>query len=143
MRRWIIVISMVCLAVFSACDIETSKNGDLDGYWHLEQIDSMANQQTVPYADRQIFWSFQHDLIELSNLHDNSIVYRLKEENRVLCLDRPCMFDRSDGDVLVTDVEVLRQYGVNSLEEQFRIVSLESETMVLESSTLRLYFRKY
>lgn len=143
MRRWIIVISMVCLAVFSACDIETSKNGDLDGYWLLEQIDSLTNQQTVPYADRQIFWSFQHDLIELSNLHDNSIVYRLKKESQVLRLDNPCLFDRSDGDVPVTDVEVLRQYGVNSLEEQFRIVSLESETLVLESSTLRLYFRKY
>lgn len=143
MKSWFVVLLIVCLAVLSACDIDTSKNGDLDGYWRLEQIDSLANHQTVPCADRHIFWSFQHDLVELSNLHDNNIIYRLKEANQVLHLDDPCMFDRTDGDALITDVEILRPYGVNSLQEQFRIITLDSETLVIESFMLRLYFRKY
>lgn len=143
MRRLFFLFSIVCLAALSACDIESSGNGDLDGYWRLEQVDSLNGRQGVAYADKQIFWSFQHDLIELSNLHDNSIIYRLKEENRVLFLEQPCMFDRADGDTPITDLEVLRPYGVNALQEQFRIVSLESEVLVLESSVLRLSFRKY
>ena len=53
------------------------------------------------------------------------------------------MFDRADGDSLVTDVEVLRPYGVNSLQESFKVVSLESRTMILESPVLRLHFKKY
>jgi hypothetical protein len=53
------------------------------------------------------------------------------------------MFDRADGDTPITDLEVLRPYGVNALQEQFRIVSLESEVLVLESPVLRLSFRKY
>lgn len=143
MRRLFFLFSIVCLAALSACDIESSGNGDLDGYWRLEQVDSLNGRQGVAYADKQIFWSFQHDLIELSNLHDNSIIYRLKEENRVLFLEQPCMFDRADGDTRITDLEVLRPYGVNALQEQFRIVSLESEVLVLESPVLRLSFRKY
>ena len=143
MRRLFFLFSIVCLAALSACDIESSGNGDLDGYWRLEQVDSLNGRQGVAYADKQIFWSFQHDLIELSNLHDNSIIYRLKEENRVLLLEQPCMFDRADGDTSITDLEILRPYGVNALQEQFRIVSLESEVLVLESPVLRLSFRKY
>lgn len=32
--------------VFSSCEMETSKNGDLDGYWHLESIDTLENGKT-------------------------------------------------------------------------------------------------
>ena len=79
----------------------------------------------------------------MSNLEDNTIIYKLVYDNRQLTLANPCMFDRADGDTLVTNVEVLRQYGVNALQENFKVVTLESRTMVLESPVLRLHFRKY
>lgn len=143
MRRLVFLFSIVCLAALSACDIESSGNGDLDGYWHLEQLDSLHNHQSVSYAGQQVFWSFQYDLIEMSNLNDNSIVCRLKEANGVLQLEQPYIFDRADGDTPVTDVEMLRPYGINALQERLRIVSLGAESMILETPVLRLYFRKY
>ena len=53
------------------------------------------------------------------------------------------MFDRALGDTLVTDMGVLRPYGVNSLNETFNIVDLSSSNMVLESPVLRLHFVKH
>ena len=53
------------------------------------------------------------------------------------------MFDRTLGDTLVTDVEVLRQFGVNAIYESFYIKSLSKNDMVLESSLLRLHLKKH
>ena len=30
------------LLLFCSCDIESSKNGDLDGFWHLERVDTIS-----------------------------------------------------------------------------------------------------
>ncbi len=143
MRKWFLVQGFLSLLFLYGCEFETTDNGDLDGYWHLEQVDSLSTQRSVDYGQTNIFWSIQFELLQLSNLEDNTIIYKLVYDNRQLTLANPCMFDRADGDTLVTDVEVLRPYGVNALQESFRIVSLESRNMVLESPVLRLHFRKY
>lgn len=143
MRKWFIIPGFLSLMFLCGCELETTDNGDLDGYWHLEQVDSLAGQRSIDYSQNKIFWSIQFELLQLSNLEDNTIIYRLVYDNRQLTLANPCMFDRADGDTLVTHVDVLRQYGVNSLQENFKVVTLESRTMVLESPVLRLHFRKY
>lgn len=143
MRKWFIIPGFLSLMFLCGCELETTDNGDLDGYWHLEQVDSLAGQRSIDYGQSNIFWSIQFELLQLSNLEDNTIIYKLVYDNRQLTLANPCMFDRADGDTLVTNVEVLRQYGVNALQENFKVVTLESRTMVLESPVLRLHFRKY
>ena len=143
MRKWFIIQGFLSLIFLYGCELETTDNGDLDGYWHLEQVDSLSGQRSVSYAQNKIFWSIQFELLQLSNLEDNTIIYKLVYDNRQLTLANPCMFDRADGDSLVTNVEVLRQYGVNALQESFKVVSLESRTMILESPVLRLHFKKY
>ena len=143
MRKWFIIPGFLSLMFLCGCELETTDNGDLDGYWHLEQVDSLAGQRSIDYGQSNIFWSIQFELLQLSNLEDNTIIYKLVYANRQLTLANPCMFDRADGDTLVTNVEVLRQYGVNALQESFKVVTLESRTMVLESPVLRLHFRKY
>lgn len=143
MRKWFIIPGFLSLMFLYGCELETTDNGDLDGYWHLEQVDSLAGQRSIDYGQSNIFWSIQFELLQLSNLEDNTIIYKLVYDNRQLTLANPCMFDRADGDTLVTNVEVLRQYGVNALQENFKVVTLESRTMVLESPVLRLHFRKY
>jgi hypothetical protein len=143
MRKWFIIPGFLSLMFLCGCELETTDNGDLDGYWHLEQVDSLAGQRSVDYGQSNIFWSIQFELLQLSNLEDNTIIYKLVYDNRQLTLANPCMFDRADGDTLVTNVEVLRQYGVNALQENFKVVTLESRTMVLESPVLRLHFKKY
>ena len=143
MRKWFIIPGFLSLMFLCGCELETTDNGDLDGYWHLEQVDSLAGQRSIDYGQSNIFWSIQFELLQLSNLEDNTIIYKLVYDNRQLTLANPCMFDRADGDTLVTNMEVLRQYGVNALQENFKVVTLESRTMVLESPVLRLHFRKY
>ena len=41
MRKWIYLWTVVCTALV-ACDVETSDNGRLDGYWHLTGVDTLA-----------------------------------------------------------------------------------------------------
>ena len=143
MRKWFIIQGFLSLIFLYGCDLETTNNGDLDGYWHLEQVDSLLSQRSVDYGQNKIFWSVQFELLQLSNLEDNTIIYKLVYDNRQLTLANPCMFDRADGDTLVTNVEVLRPYGVNPLQESFKVVNLESRKMILESPVLRLHFKKY
>ena len=143
MRKWFIMLSVQSLFFLVGCTLETTDNGDLDGYWHLEQIDSLASQRSVDYGQARIFWSIQFKLLQLSDLENNTIIYNLVYDNRQLTLADPCMFDRADGDTLVTDVEVLRRYGVNALQENMKVVSLQSDRMILESPVLRLHFKKY
>ena len=143
MRKWFIIQGFLSLIFLYGCELETTDNGDLDGYWHLEQVDSLSGQRRVDYGQSHIFWSIQFELLQLTNLEDNTIVYKLDYNNRQLTLANPYMFDRADGDTLVTNVEVLRPYGVNSLQESFKVVSLESRKMILESPVLRLHFKKY
>ena len=36
------IVPVLLLMSLTSCEIETSENGDLDGYWHLEQVDTLA-----------------------------------------------------------------------------------------------------
>ena len=143
MRKCFIMLSVLSLFFLVGCELETTDNGDLDGYWHLEQVDSLSSQRSVDYGQARIFWSIQFKLLQLSDLENNSIIYNLVYDNHQLTLADPYMFDRADGDTLVTDVEVLRRYGVNALQETMKVVSLQSDRMILESPVLRLHFKKY
>ena len=143
MRKWFIMLSVLSLFFLVGCELETTGNGDLDGYWHLEQVDTLSSQRSVDYGQARIFWSIQFKLLQLSDLENNTIIYNLVYDNQQLTLANPYMFDRADGDTLVTDVEVLRRYGVNALQENMKVVSLQSDRMVLESPVLRLHFKKY
>ena len=143
MRKWFIMLSVLSLFFLVGCELETTDNGDLDGYWHLEWVDTLSSQRSIDYGQSRIFWSIQFKLLQLSDLENNSIIYNLVYDNHQLTLADPYMFDRADGDTLVTDVEVLRRYGVNALQETMKVVSLQSDRMVLESPVLRLHFKKY
>ena len=143
MRKWFIMLSVLRLFFLVGCELETTDNGDLDGYWHLEQVDTLSSQRSVDYGQARIFWSIQFKLLQLSDLENNTIIYNLVYDNQQLTLADPYMFDRADGDSLVTDVEVLRRYGVNALQENMKVVSLQSDRMILESPVLRLHFKKY
>ncbi len=65
----IIGILFFAVMVFSlsSCEIETSQNGDLDGFWHLEQVDTLATGGTCSFADKRIFWGCQYKLIQVGD----------------------------------------------------------------------------
>ena len=58
-------------------------------------------------------------------------------------MNHPYYYWRDSSDIKLKDPKRIRKFGVNNLEEKFKIVNLNSSKMVLESQLLRLYFRKY
>ena len=140
-RYW--VLGVGCLLLCVGCDFELSGNGDLDGYWHLERIDTLQGGGVRDLSSESLFWGVQFHLLRMTDLASNDIVYRFSQENGQLILSAPCMFDRKEGDTLVTDLEVLRPFGIQSLDEHFDMVRLNTDQLVLKSAVLQLTFKKY
>lgn len=142
MRKLLFAFGFISV-LLAGCDVESSDNGDLDGFWILERVDSLSNNAVCDYSDHRAFWSFQYKLLQLSNGYDKTIICQFERDNDRMLLKDPCIFDRTWGDTPVTDVEILKPYGINSINENFKVMSLNSGAMVLESSVLRLYFKKH
>ena len=49
----------VMASVMGACTLETSGNGDLDGFWHLVAVDTVDTGGVLNLSDERLFWSFQ------------------------------------------------------------------------------------
>ena len=127
-----------------ACDLETSGNGDLDGMWFLASVDTIATLGRKDMADERMFWSFQHKLLQFDDKKGThaSVLLRFEHKNGNLKLYDPYIYDRENGDKLLTDSTVLHHYGMQNLEENFVVESLGGDKMVLRSATLRLRLRK-
>lgn len=134
------------LLTFAACDIHTSQNGDLDGYWQLRSVDTLYNGASCDMRDSLRFWSFQASLLHMrDNYHEKHkrVFMRFNITDDVMSLTDPIIDQRDSSDIVLTDTALLRHYGIHDVPETLKIVSLNSSTMVLENRVLRLNFRKY
>lgn len=131
---------------FSSCELETSGNGDLDGFWHLVQVDTLQTGGVKDTSKELFFWSFQVNLLELSDRSYHIPIYmaRFNHENGQLKVTQPCLYNRDEGNEMVTEENVkdISPYGLNALEETFRVEELSGSRMTLSNGTLRLYFKK-
>ena len=122
-------ISQLLIFSFASCEIETSHNGNLDGFWHLV-----------------LFWSFQVNLLELSDHTNLGLIYmaRFDHSDGQLKVTKPCRYNRTDGNEMLTEenVKAIAPYGLNALEETFAVEKLSSSRMTLRNGTLRLHFKK-
>lgn len=143
---------LLALDSLSSCTLETSSNGNLDGYWHLESIDTLATGHTGDYSNRRFFWGIEHRLISVSDIDREGrtgYYFRFEQTGDSLFLGKVYKNNwhqdngENGGDIPVDDVEVLRYYGVNELEEHFAKEALSGSKMVLRSKTLRLKFRRF
>lgn len=136
-------------ALTGACsDFNTSGNGDLDGFWQLTQTDTLANGRSEDMRPRMLFWSVQAGLLKMQDLHTQKdaylgIFFHFELKNDRLRVYDPVVDDRTISDSIVTDVRTVEFYGLNSLDETFRVLQLEETRMTLENESLRMYFRKY
>lgn len=130
--------------LFASCTLETDGNGDLAGFWHLESVDTLKTGGTLNLSSELRFWAVQGKLLNVSDKNSGaSYYYEFKHEGDSLLLPTPYCDDRMNGDPVLTDVERLRPFGINLLNEGFRIESLSSSRMALTSTTLRLGFKKF
>ena len=90
MRKWIYLWTVVC-TILVACDVETSDNGRLDGYWHLTGVDTLATSGHRDVSEETIFWAVQFDLIQLKGADRQGVGREFYAR-----------FDRQDGHLTLT-----------------------------------------
>ncbi len=134
-------------SVLSSCSIETSDNGDLDGFWHLERIDTIATGGINDLSAQPLFWSVNNKLLMLKG-SGSSYYLRFRQTDDSLVVFSPYLEGGHEdveggGDHPVGDPTALWPYGIRRLEEHFVKESLGGSHMVLRSPELRLYFRKF
>ena len=134
----------VSLALTS-CELETSDNGKLDGFWHLERVDTLATGHSCDLSGQLLFWSVQMKLLSVTdrNYRLHSAFFRFEHTDAQLRLYEPRTDDRMNDDPLIEDVTAIAPFGVNSLDEKFAVEKLTNGEMVLRTDRLRLVFRKF
>lgn len=144
------------LMSLTSCEIETSDNGKLDGFWHLERVDTLATGKSVDYTNKIVFWGVQLRLIEAKDLTKAStaryLYFQFKQTADSLYInkvyenrwheDNPNV--EIGGDIpIVTPNNDTRHYGINNIPEGFLKERLNGSKMVLKSKTLRMTFRRF
>ena len=139
-------LSMLIVLVFclSACELETSHNGKLDGWWLLTAVDTLPAGGHANVEAQQCTWAFQGRLLELRDVPGQRGDYLLSfaQNGDDLLLSHPYLSARDSGDIAVQTPQPLHPYGIQALSEQFSITAINRQRMVLTSTSLRLYFRK-
>ena len=144
--KFLCILALVFVA-FTSCDgFKISDNGDLDGMWHLVKLDSINNAESVDYSNHTFFWSVQADLLYVDDksLQHEPCLLRFSYSKDKLDVFDPYIYNNFDeADEKITDVVLLRPYGINSLEETFKIEKLNRKSLVLKSNNLVLTFKRY
>ena len=130
--------------LLTSCEIEFSNNGKLDGFWQLIAVDTLATQHTSDLKTSGRTWAFQGRLLEMRDTKGgySDLYFSFEHRGDSLFLDSPYLSDRDADDIKITNVNIVRPYGVNGLKEGFEIESLSNNKLILRSKTLRLMLRK-
>lgn len=150
-----IIFAIFALLALASCEIESSDNGSLDGFWHLERIDTLATGRSGDYSARRIFWGAQLRLISVYDADDGTVgsfYLRFRQTADSLVVTQVYdnhwhednQTDGIGGDIPVTEPnDSLRHFGINDIPEGFAKERLDGRRMVLRSRTLRLTLRRF
>lgn len=148
----LVMAMWVTAMTFTSCELESSDNGDLDGYWHLESIDSIGSGVTVDMSQKRVFWGVEFKLISAKefDLGKERMYFRFEQTSDSLKITKVYLDhwhqDNGDngGDIPLEEVTSdLRYYGVNNIPEGFAKESLSGSKMILRSKSVRLKFKKF
>lgn len=141
---------IIGLLALMSCTMETSHNGDIDGFWQLTTVDTLSSGRSVDVKENGVFMAVQANLLEFRRpLEDSismkyiSVFFRFEHADGLLILSNPVANNRPIGDSLVLDVATIRPYGLNHLTETLHIEHLSAEKLILRNELLRMHFRKY
>ena len=146
------ILAAFALVALASCEIETSDNGDFDGFWHLERVDTLATGGTTDLSKKRVFWGVQYKLISVYDIDkEGTFGYylRFKQTRDQIVTYSPYKNnwhqDNGDdgGDHPIDDPTLLAPYGINNLEEEFVKEKLNGGQMILRSKTLRLKFKRF
>lgn len=142
-RLFYIPLLVIMVAMLMSCEMESSHGGKLDGYWHLERIDTL-HAASADYGQKKVFWAIQGHLIQMTDrdYQYSSLISRYERQGDSLILERPYYNERDKGDPEVEELIRLQFYGLGSWSPRFRIENLSSERMTLSDGNVILQFRK-
>ena len=150
-----LLATLATTLMLASCNVETSDNGPLDGFWHLEQVDTLATGGTTDYSSGYVFWGVQKDLIYIKDSSNGSVgAYYLRFNQTQDSLhitkiyldhgheDNP--YHEQGGDIPVEAIDRnLRFFGLNALPEHFKKEAINGNRMILSTKKLRLKFKKF
>lgn len=145
------ILVTIALTTLASCEIETSDNGDFDGFWHLERVDTLATGGTLDLSKKRVFWGVQYKLISVYDIDkEGTFGYylRFKQTRDQIVTHTPYKNNwhqdvENGGDHPIDDPTQLAPYGINNLEEEFVKEKLDGGQMILRSKTLRLKFKRF
>ena len=146
------IIATLAIVSLASCEIETSDNGDFDGFWHLERVDTLATGGTCDLSKKRVFWGVQYKLISVYDTDkEGTFGYYLRFTQTRDKIVTKSPYKNSwhqdngedGGDIPVDDPTQLAPYGINNLEEEFVKEKLNGGQMILRSKTLRLKFKRF
>ena len=147
LTRFFLIISVISL--MTACHMESSENGHLDGFWHLVRVDTLSIDTlsivgTSDLHQDYFFWAFQFQLLSVRNTQKSPEEYflRFQRQGDELVLSDPFQYVLQGKDAPVENIDLLRPFGINDQEERFRIVHLSSRRMTLQNKFLVLTMQK-
>lgn len=140
-----LLLAAVFLLPLASCSMfNTDDSGDLGGYWHLTRVDTLATAGVCDMSKAPVYWSVQGKILEVRNVDTGVFVmFRYAHEGSTLSLSDVRYNQRERDDEAISDVDVLRPYGINSLTESFTVEQLDGSRMTLKSEMLKLYFKKF
>lgn len=150
-----LLATLATTLMLASCNVEASDNGPLDGFWHLEQVDTLATGGTTDYSSGYVFWGVQKDLIYIKDSSNSSVgAYYLRFNQTQDSLhitkiyldhgheDNP--YHEQGGDIPVEAIDInLRFLGLNALPEHFKKEAINGNRMILSTEKLRLKFKKF
>lgn len=146
MKKLLSILALSILMV--SCELETSGNKELDGYWQMEQVDSLSTGGVADTRESLVFWGIQGKLLQIrysegGNYLGEGLFFRFSREDSYLRLYSPVLHHLYETDEPIEDVEILKPFGIFNLEEVFYLEVLNDDALVVSNDQLRLYFRRY
>ncbi len=124
---------LVAMLSMTACN-KMSHNGDLDGRWQITRMVYHSTGQEIDGPIR-VYWDFNLDLMDIVDMRPGKSFFTYSR------------FDHNDGRLKVAtigaSVQGLRPCGLCDTIVDFRVETLNSSTMILDSDSTLLEFRKF
>ena len=146
----LLIVVSSSLSCLCSCEIETHSNGRLDGFWKLNAVDTLSTDRKADTSSSRIFWAVQANLLKTVDYDSGSptLLMRFNHKGDSLTLHSPVIHKKSITNVENVDKPLeepspLFPYGIQSLNERFKVLLLNGDRMILESNTLRLHFVKF
>ena len=140
-----IYILLLLPIFFISCEIETSNNGKLDGYWQLQSFDTLSTGGVCDMSKSGIYWCVEKDLLLVRNIKKGErILFRFKQSENTLSIHSPHVFGGQQYETIpLEDESRLVPFGIHGTEDIYKVDKLSNSCLVLTDKQLRLRFRKY